>query len=72
LTVILGLNAYHTDAVAEGRVIAAYEPEDLPGAIEEAMKRQKEKGKGKNEEREGKRSPMLGLVARAIEESIRK
>jgi len=31
----------------EGRIVPAYEPEDLPGAIMEAVKRQNEKGKGK-------------------------
>ncbi len=69
---------------------AAYEPEDLPGAIEEAMKRQKEKGKGekagREEEiigqkekgkgekggREGTRSPMLDLVAKAMEEFVKR
>ncbi len=55
---------------SEGRIVPAYEPEDLPGAIEEAMKRQKEKVKSKKEGREGMKSPMLELVARAIEEMI--
>lgn len=48
---------------AEGRIIPAYEPEDLPGAISEARKRQASRVRG-----EEKKSPMLELVARAIEE----
>jgi hypothetical protein len=45
--IILGINDYQTNAAEEGRMIPAYAPEDLPGAIEEAMKRQKGKGKRK-------------------------
>lgn len=51
---------------AEGRVIPAYEPEDLPGAIMEAMKRQRLEVGGSR--REGVKSTLLELVERAIEE----
>ncbi len=50
------------------------EPEDLPSAIAEALKRQKEKGKGKKEGQavggRGEESLMPGLVERAVEEMI--
>jgi UDP-N-acetylglucosamine transferase subunit ALG13 len=48
---------------AEGRVIAAYEPEDLPGAIEEARRRNTQPGPSPP-------SRMLELVAQAIEELL--
>jgi len=48
---------------SEGRVIPAYEPGELPVAIEEA-KRRSESGVRSEE----KKSPMLNLIAKAIQE----
>jgi len=48
---------------AEGRIIPAYEPEDLTAAIEEARRRKGSGVRGKE-----KKSPMLDLVAKAIDE----
>jgi UDP-N-acetylglucosamine transferase subunit ALG13 len=50
---------------AEGRIIPAYEPEDLPGAIEECRRRQ-----ASGVRSEEKKSPMIDMVAKAIEELI--
>lgn len=60
--IILGLNADHADAAAaivvdgklvaaaEGRVIPAYEPEDLPNAIKEAFEQNRKRKESGGEE----------------------
>ena len=66
---------------AEGRVVPAYEPEDLTRAIKEAMKRQgledggwrRNEEKGKSEGEGGRpQSPMLKLIEQAIEELVKR
>jgi hypothetical protein len=61
--IILGINAYHADAAEEGRVIPTYEPEDLPGAIAEARRRNRQPVSPPP-------SRMLDLVSNAIEDLI--
>ena len=46
----------------------AFEPEDLPGVIMEAMRRQRLEGGGLR--REGIKSPILGLVEGAVKEMV--
>ncbi len=50
----------------EGRVIPAYEPEDLPAAIEEAKRRNGLRIKGVGGK--GEKNRMIELVRKAIEE----
>lgn len=52
---------------AEGRVIPAYEPEDLPGAIVRALE-ENARRKAREVRSEERKSPMLELVERTIEE----
>jgi UDP-N-acetylglucosamine transferase subunit ALG13 len=56
---------------AEGRIIPAYEPEDLPNAIEKAFAENRRR-KGSGVRSEEKKSPMLELVAKAIENLMSK
>jgi UDP-N-acetylglucosamine transferase subunit ALG13 len=53
---------------ADGRIIPAYEPEDLPGAIEEAKRRNGLRDGGVRGKEE--RSQMIELIAEAIEKFI--
>ena len=55
----------------EGRIIPAYEPEDLPNAIMEVFELNRRR-KGSGVRSEEKKSPMLELVAKAIGEMMRK